>query len=124
MNLVVEEQLSKVKIANLPPYDENTTHLIIPKKDGLSQFEFVVGAMYIVQLEDYIVKPNKGFNLHDNWNNGIPPSSNVLKIQVLQIMGKMIQVSSVGFDVTNNIELGDTWEGWLPKKSIKIINMY
>ena len=123
MNLVVEEQLSKVKIANLPPYDETTTHLVIHKKDGVSQNDFIVGGEYLIQIEDYIINPYEGFTLHDNWNNGIPPIYNILKVRVSEIVGKMIKVSSVGFDISNGIELPDRWEGWLPKKGVKILNV-
>ena len=65
----------------------------------------------------------KGFTLHDNWNKGIPPKHNFLKVEVLQIMGKMIKVNSIGYDYINQRDTSDLWEGWLPRKAIKIIEV-
>lgn len=123
MNKVVEDQLAKVKIADLPPYDETTLHMIIPKKSGVVKTDFCTNQWYLVQLEDYLVKPFDGFTLHDNWNKGIPPKHIFLKIYVKQIMGKMIEVYSVGYDYKNNLDTTDIWQGWLPKKGIKIIEV-
>lgn len=120
MNKIVEDQLAKVQIAELPYYDETTLHMIIPKK---SKIDFVEGKCYLIQLEDYLVKPFEGFTLHDNWNKGIPPKHHFLKAEVSQIMGKMIKVNSIGFDYDNKIDTTDLWEGWLPRKGIKIIQM-
>ena len=112
-----------MKVADLPPYNEDTMHLVIPKKAGPVRTDLIVNHYYLIQVEDYIVKPFEGFTLHDNWNKGIPPKHNFLKVEVLQIMGKMIKVKSIGYDYLNQRDTSDLWEGWLPRKAIKIIEV-
>lgn len=123
MNRVVEEQLKKVKVAQLPPYDETTLRMTIPKVNGIVKSDLMEGQCYLIQVEDYIVKPFDGFSLHDNWNNGIPPKHNFLKAEVVKVMGKMVKVNSVGYDFMNKVDTMDLWEGWLPKKAIKILEV-
>ena len=123
MNKVVEDQLKKCQVANLPPYNEDTLHLIIPKSTNTTQSGLLEHKCYLIQIEDYLVKPFDGFTLHENWNKGIPPKHNFLKIEVLQIMGKMVKVNSVGFDYMNKVDTDDLWEGWLPRKGIKILEV-
>lgn len=123
MNKVIEDQLKKVKVANIPKYDETTTHLIIPKKEGSYEVDFQIGHNYIIQLEDYLIKPFEGFNLHDNWNKGKPPIHTFLKCQVIEIMGKMIKINSIGYDMKTHKDIPDIWEGWLPRKGIKIVEV-
>ena len=98
MNKIVEDQLKKVKVAQLPPYDETTLHLSIPKVNTVVNTEFVVGAYYIIQLDDYLIKPYEGFTLHDNWNKGVAPKHNCLRVMVLQTMGKMIKFRTIAYD--------------------------
>jgi hypothetical protein len=123
MNKIVEDQLAKVRVADLPPYDEDTLHLVIPKKAGPPRADLILNKCYLIQVEDYIVKPFEGFTLHDNWNNGIPPKHNILKIEVIQLMGKMVKVKSIGYDLMNKRDTLDLWEGWLPRKAIKILEI-
>lgn len=121
MNQIIEEQLSKVRIADLPLYDEYTQHLIIPKKDKATIGTLELFKSYLIEIENYILNPPDGFSLHSNWNKGIGPKCKHLKVEVIQLAGKMIKVKSVGFDCNNNRETEEVWEGWLPSKAIKII---
>ena len=123
MNKVVEEQLKKVKVAQLPSYDETTLRIKIPKVSSIINSDLNEGQCYLIQVEDYIVKPFDGFSLHDNWNNGIAPKHKFLKVEVIKIMGKMIKVNSVGYDFMNKVDTMDLWEGWLPRKAIKILEV-
>ena len=44
-----------------------------------------------------------------------------MKIDVSKIMGKMVKVNSVGYDMKHQVDSNDVWSGWLPRKSITII---
>ena len=98
MNPEVREQLQRVKVANIPQYDDKTTHLIIPKSDGTSSSGLQEDKCYLIKVEDYIIHPFDGFTLHDNWNKGIAPKHSFMKVEVSKIMGNMIKVNSVGYD--------------------------
>ena len=120
MNKFVAEELKKCRVAKLPPYDEFTKHMIIPQANSSEQF-LQVNKCFLVQLEPYILNPPEGFTLHDNWNQGRKPPREFLKIEVSQVMGKMIKVNSIGFDYATQTDTNEIWEGWLPKKSINIL---
>lgn len=125
MNKYIWDQLQKVTVADLPPYDQNTTKLVIPKKEGLpTQGEpssFIPGHFYIVELEDYIVHPPENFSLHQNWNNNVVPQVRGYRCYCVQLMGKMVKIDGVGYDWKSHTELNTAWSGWVPLKSIKII---
>jgi hypothetical protein len=120
MNRFVKEQLSKVKVADLPPYDDSTKTLLIKKQTDSGTLLKRDGC-YIIQVQPYILTSPDGFTLHDNWNRGIPPKHEVMKAEVTQLMGKMVKINSVGYDYENNVDTDDVWEGWLPIKSIKVL---
>lgn len=121
MNKFIKQELNKVKVAQVPPFDEHTTHLTIPKLDGRIYYEFRVGHYYLIELENYIVKPYDGFTLHDNWNNGVVPKSKYYKCECQKIMGHMVKIQGVGYDYINKVDLTDSWGGWIPIKSCQII---
>ena len=122
MNQVIIDQLRKVKVVNLPEWDENDLSLFIPKKEGIiNNTNFIENQEYIIQLEKYLIQPFEGFTLHDNWNKGTHPNHIFLKVKVLKIMGKMINFSTIGYDFKSKQLINDTWDGWLPRKGIKII---
>ena len=41
--------------------------------------------------------------------------------QVIQLIGAIVKITGVGVDPDNGTPNGDMWEGWIPKKDIKVI---
>lgn len=114
MNKFILEQLKNTKV-KLPYYDDNTVELFIPKRNDIINDENIVGINYKILLEDYIIHPYDGFTLHENWNNNVIPTDNIMNVEIIQQLGKMIKISGIG--VNDN----KVWSGWVPKSSIKII---
>ena len=123
MNKYVKEQLSKVKVADLPNYDDSTQRMFIPKQQGSSGKFLESGKYYLIKVDDYICNPPEGFTMHDNWNGGIVPKYNHMKIDVNVIMGKMVKITGVGYDMVNRLDTNYVWQGWLPIESIKILEV-
>ena len=122
MNKVVKQQLGKCRVANIPIFDETTTHIFIPKAGkGSTAFDFQVQCYYIIEIADYVLKPGPEFTLATNWNKGTSPPSKYMKVEVSQITGKMIKVTGIGYDIAQYQDLPIAWEGWLPASSSKII---
>lgn len=121
INQIIKERLKCCKVADIPPYDDNTTTLIIDKAEIITDSSINVGSCYLIELEDYLIKPFENFDLHTNWNKGIIPKDKYMKCEVNQIMGKMIKIVGIGFDAKTNTDLLTSWEGWLPKKSVKFL---
>lgn len=112
MNKIIKEQLGKVKFAKLPPYNDDSKILIILRQSTplkTSDKEPQVNGYGTIEVEDYILHPYDGFTLHTNWNKGIIPKDKVMKVKFIETIGKMYHVES------------DTWEGWLPRKSFKVL---
>lgn len=121
MNPLIKKQLEKLKFL-IGRWDENTTKINILQNEAGSLY-LKQGMCYLIKVEDYIVHPFDGFNLHDNWNKGTHPNHIFMKCEVEQIMGKMVKVNTVGYDYQNQLDTNDIWSGWLPEKSIKILEV-
>lgn len=121
MNNIIKDQLNKCKVAEIPLFDEHTTKLHIECKKEIYANELTKNRYYLIKLANYILNPPPNFNLHINMNNNIIPKCSCMKCEVLDRMGKLIKVYGVGFDLENNIDLNDVWEGWLPEASITVI---
>ncbi len=123
MNKLTKEQLDKVKWVVLPPYDESTTELHIPKT-GTHPRELSEGHFYIICLEDYILHPCENFTLAANWNRGVVPQSKYLRCQLVQKLGTMCRFGAIGFDEQNNRDKTDIYpELWLPESGITIVKL-
>lgn len=121
MNNIIKEQLNKCKVAYIPPFDDNTTLIHIKPISKIESNQVLLNHYYLIELEDYIINPPPNFDLHINWNNNIIPKSKGMKCEIIQIMGKMVKINGVGFDLINNNDLNVIWGGWLPMKSFKVI---
>ena len=44
-----------------------------------------------------------------------------MNICVVQVMGKMVKVEGVGFDINLGVTLPCYWIGWLPMGNVKIM---
>ena len=116
MNKFIKEQLQKVTIP-MSNWDSNTIKINIPKQKNSSNDikDFELGKTYNIIIEDYILNPPSTFTLAANWNFDTIPPEKELSAEVLQILGNMIKFKCKG--KITNIE----WEGWLPRKSLKVI---
>ena len=121
MNPLIKEQLKKIHRVKVPSFDENTQTITLLKSDIQSTDSLQENRCYLISVEDYILNPPEGFTLHSNWNNNIVPKHKFMKIDVFKIMGKMVKVNSVGYDMKHQTDFTDVWSGWLPRKSITII---
>ena len=121
MNKYIKEQLKKVRRAKIPTFDDTTTTLVIEKLNS-AELTIQVGHYYIVELQNYIINPPPNFTLAANWNNGISPKSKYLNCYVKKIMGKMLCIDGVGFDLERSTDLTDHYANlWLPEAGVKIM---
>lgn len=120
MNKLIFDQLQKCQHCQLPVYDENSTHILIPKNSLKKELKLEIDHYYQIEIADYIMNPSEGFTLSQNWNGGTVPPHNIMNICVIQIMGKMIKVDGIGFDDLNQSPMTKPWTGWLPQTAIKI----
>ena len=128
MNNIIKQGLQKCTI-DLPPWDDDTTELIIKKttKDEKpKEVELIVDIerdkYYIIKLKYYIINPPSNFTLSSNWNKGINPTSEYLLGTPTKFVGKMIQWDACGYDYKNRQSLDDVYsELWLPSKGFDVV---
>lgn len=118
MNKIIIEQLKKCTVARIPPFDENTTHMEIPQVTAKGDTSCIPGHYYIIELDDYLLK---SCTIHINWNKNIIPLSKHYKCECIQIMGSMVKINGIAFNIELETDLDSTWEGWLPLNNIKIL---
>lgn len=127
MNELVFKELNNVKTTLLPEYDLTTTYIHISKQNKIdaanNNQRIAIGRSYIILIADYIINEPDNFTLSTNWNKGTKPPSLYMNIYVTNIIGKMIQINGYAYDITNNVNLKDSWQGWVPEKAIKIIKV-
>ena len=111
---IVETQLKKCSYADLSHFDSTTGVFNIPK---YSKPKFDIGKMYIIQVANELVNNNSSV-IATNWNNGTSPKSQFLKIYVSKMVGKMIYVDSLVFNIDTKSDTNITWSGWLPTEQI------
>lgn len=114
MNKFVKQQLSKCRI-ELPPYDDNTTHLNIPYGQHTPKNTLNVDDVFTISIKDYIINEPSNFTLSANWNMGTKPPEHTMYVRYVETKGKMICVEGVGAN-TNQY-----WKGWLPQKGFDVI---
>lgn len=121
MNKLIKQQLENCRVANIPPFDDSTTHISISKGTSLNVTPYQVHKCYIVELEHYIINPPPNFTLAQNWNHGSVPKHKFYKCEISQVMGNMVRIMGCGYDPINDIDTNDIWDGWVPQAGIKII---
>jgi hypothetical protein len=117
MSKLVEEQLAKVQIADLTNYNVESNTYFIPRKIGIKLEE---DKTYIIKL-----KPNLFTNeiLKINWNNNSVPPHEYLTIEVQKIMGKMVKITSVAYDINTKQPILKFWTGWLGFENFDVIQV-
>ena len=121
MNPLIKKQLENCKVANIPDFDDNTTHITISKGSVVNVSQYQIGKYYLVELADYVVNPPDGSTLASNWNKGSVPRYKYYKCEITKLVGKMICILGCGYDAVNYKDTNDLWEGWIPQEGIKIL---
>lgn len=118
MNKIIKEQLKKCKVANIPHFDDSTTTLIINKYEEVIVKE---GEYYIIQLQNAITNPTGNSVLASNWNGGSVPRHSCYKCEITKVLGKMIKINGLAYDLEKGTDLDEMWTGWLPLGGITLV---
>ena len=125
MNDRIKKQLMKINPNLLPTFDEHAEEIVIhcTSAKGIST-DFEKDYKYRIELANYLLTDNEYFNFHTNWNKGVVPKDIIMDVIILEANTKMIKIHGYGIDTKTETLTGNEWEGWLPKKSVKIIDIY
>lgn len=112
---LVKDQLNKVVYADLSNYDEKTNTYHIPK---INQIKLQINHSYIIKIKDSLYMNEL---LKSNYNQGRTPPYKCYLIDIVSILGKIIKVNGVEYDLEKNQTLNNLWSGYLSIKDIEII---
>lgn len=112
---LIKEQLSKVQFADLSNYDKETNTYHISK---INQIKLKINHQYIIKIKDSLYD---NIILRDNYNGGKNPSCRCYLIDIIMILGKIIKVNGIEYDLTLNKVLNNLWSGYLAIKDIEIL---
>ena len=121
MNPIVKRELLNCRVAEIPEFSEDDSTLYIPKSAGIRANIYQIHKCYLVELEDYILNPPPDFTLSSNWNKGSIHPSKYMKVEIAQVMGKMVRIMGCGYNITTKTDMNTMWEGWVPQKGMKLI---
>lgn len=118
MNKIVKEQLQKVVTAKIPPFDDNTTFISIKKYE---EVKIVEGEYYLIEISAGVLNPTANSLLASNWNQGSIPKHTHYKCEVIRVLGQMIKITGLAYNINTNTDLNEMWSGWVPLDGIEII---
>lgn len=112
---IVQDQLDKVIYADLSNYNEETKTYYIPK---INQIRLQLNHSYMIKIKDSLLNNEI---LKSNYNSGKTPPYNCYLIDVLSILGKIIKVNGVEYDLDRNTSRNNLWSGYLSIRDIEIL---
>jgi len=115
VNNLIKKQLESVQIADLSNFNEEDNTYFIPQKKTI---KIERNKAYLIYVGDSFFY-NKV--VQDNWNKGLTLKDRYIKAEVDDIIGKMIKVTCIGYDVLNKQDTNNFWNGWLPLDSIQVL---
>jgi len=119
MSKIIDEQLKKCQVADTTNFNPDTNEYFIKRRVGI---KIKVGSYYILKIKDSLLNPSPNSTLAANWNNGIIPTHNYYKVDVCQIMARMIKVNGIAFNNETQTDINEFFSGWLPIDEIEIIS--
>lgn len=112
---LIQEQLKRIQFADLSNYDKETNTYHIPK---INQIKLKVNHQYLIKIKDSLYNNEI---LRNNYNNGKNPPCKCYLVDVVLILGKIIKVNGVEYDLTLNKVLNTLWSGYLAIKDIEVL---
>lgn len=119
MRQLILDQLKRCQWANISNFDPETGTCLIPK---YTKPEYLINHCYLIKVPGDILNNNTSV-LATNWNHGTSPSYPYLKAYVSKILGKMIFIDALGFDINTKLDLNYMWSGWLDAETLTLISV-
>lgn len=113
MDKVIKEQLSKVSVAKVPYFTEDTTEIIIPKYKPMI---INVNGYYIFRLSDHMCSENSSIFI--NWNNRVRPPKYIIGM-VEKVLPNMILVAGCRFDTETQKATTEYYKVWIVTSEIE-----
>lgn len=120
MNKIIKQQLEEVKSVKLS-YNDTTTEIFIPRTTQIIPEALIVGNVYIIELNEFVLQPSSNSMLASNWNSGKIPKYKIYKVELLEIINNMYKFNGIALDENYNELYSENWYGWFPKEYFKVL---
>ena len=117
---IIKKQLDIADWVDRAVINEVNNTIYIPKSDNIV---IEKNKSYLIELNDSLLVNNGDTLLQYNWNKGKIPTHKYYKIDVINILGKMVDCVGIAYDPNTNIDLMDYWQGYFPISKIKILEL-
>lgn len=115
MSKVIQDQIRKIQNADMSHFDEETNSYFIPQK---KEIRVEQDNCYLIHLRG-VAFSNQTVNI--NWNNGNSPKHPYMKVDISNIIGRMIKVVGVRYDPIMKLDSAEFWSGWLSLDDIEVL---
>ena len=119
MNKQIKDQLLKVKATTIE-FKDNDEVIIIPLTTKFSNSLLRANVLYLIEIKDFIIHPDKNSTLASNWNNGKTPKYKYYKVEVVEKLNNMVKLNGIAFVDSKDI-LTENWYGWLPLDGFTVL---
>ena len=120
MNKIIQDQLKRCQVAIIPPFSEDATSIYIKKVVTLVPTSMMPNRLYIVKIKDSVKKSS---TIASNWNGGRYPRCNYYKVERLGLLGTMMKLNGIGYDVENQVDLvNESFYGYLPIDGFEVVS--
>ena len=120
MNKFVKEQLNNCRVAHIPQFNDETTHLVIQRNNRTND-TLLLNNYYLIEILDSVFKDAAIQTLIREKSNYVL-NSKYLKCMATKFLDGWTRFDGVGYDIVNKQDLNDAYLGlWLPHNSYIII---
>lgn len=123
MSNQLRSQLEKIEI----PIERISDDELIIKKIDVNSFDnslIEVGKCYLFEIGQTEVARNILKITSDNWNDGRYITCSGLSAEVIKILGDMIQLNGVGYDLFKDEPINSVFYNyWVNKEAIRVIKI-
>jgi len=121
MNKIIKEQLNNCRVAHIPEFNDDTTHLYIQRNNRMND-TLLLNNYYLIEILDEVLK-DVGMLTLIREKSSYVLQSKYLKCMATKFLDGWTRFDGVGYDIMNKQDLNDVYLGlWLPHNSYRIIN--
>lgn len=119
MNKQIKDQLTKVKATTID-FNDNDEVIVIPLTTKFSNELLLPNVVYLIELKDFIIHPDKNSTLASNWNFGKVPKYKYYKVEMVDKINNMVKVNGIAFEGDKDL-FTENWYGWLPLDGFTVL---
>lgn len=121
MNKFVKDQLNKCRVAHIPQFDDNTTHIFIERNNRMNDV-LLLNNYYLIEILNCVFEDSE-LQKQIKDKSGYAIKSKYLKCMPNKFLDEWTRFDGTGYDLETKSDLNDIYLGlWLPHNCYRIID--